>query len=364
VTSISPDARGLWHAARGPVLVALLIVGVSVVIVLVRGSGGGTALDPGSVAPEGSRALARLLGTQGVRVTPAHTVADAERAAPGATVLVTRPELLPPKHLRVLADRAEDLVLIGPDQDTVDVLMPGTRVGGPTDITDRAPDCTLEQAAAPATMGGVQYESDAISCYDNTLARSEVDGVTLFGTGAPLTNGHLDEAGNAALTMRLLGQHEQLVWFVPTPGDPALRPDQRPLTELVPDGVRFGLLQVCVVVVLLALWRARRLGPVVTEPLPVVVRAAETVEGRARLYRRAGATGHAAGILRQATVTRLTHRLGLPRDAGPNEVVTAVAGHTGRQEQETHALLYGPPPSGETELVRLADALDALERTL
>ena len=366
MTSTSQDARQLWHATRGPVLVVLLIIGVSVVIVLVRGSGGGTALDPGSVAPEGGRALARLLDAQGVRVTPVYTAADAERAAAGATVLVTRPELLPPKHLRVLADRAGDLVLVAPDQDTVDVLMPDTRVADPTEIADRAPDCALDHAVASgtATMGGIRYESDATSCYDTTLVQSEVDGVTLLGAGAPLTNDRLDEVGNAALTMRLLGQHQRLVWFVPALDDPALRPDQRPLTELVPDGVKFGLLQVCVVVVLLALWRARRLGPVVTEPLPVVVRAAETVEGRARLYRRAGAADHAAGILRQATVARLSHRLGLPRDAGPQEVVTAVAGHTGRQEKETHALLYGPPPAGETELVRLADTLDALEKTL
>nr|QEO73986.1 hypothetical protein [uncultured bacterium] len=213
-------------------------------------------------------------------------------------------------------------------------------------------------------MGGLRYESDATSCYDATLVQSEVDGVTLIGTGAPLTNDRLDEVGNAALVMRLLGQHEKLVWFVPALDDPALRQDQRPLTDLVPDGVKFGLLQVCVAIVLLALWRARRLGPVVTEPLPVVVRAAETVEGRARLYRRAGAADHAAGILREATVARLTHRLGLPRDAGPQEVVAAVAGHTGRHEKETHALLYGPPPASEPELVRLADALDALEKNL
>jgi hypothetical protein len=93
-----------------------------------------------------------------------------------------------------------------------------------------------------------------------------------------------------------------------------------------------------------------------------VVRAAETVEGRARLYRRARAADHAAGILRQAAADRLRHRLGLPRDAGPGEVVAAVARHTGRQEPPTHLLLYGPPPAGEAELVRLADELDALEK--
>jgi hypothetical protein len=85
------------------------------------------------------------------------------------------------------------------------------------------------------------------------------------------------------------------------------------------------------------------------------------VEGRARLYRRARAADHAAEILRQAARDRLIRRLGLARDAGRHEVVATVARRAGRPETETHALLYGPPATGEAELVRLADALDALE---
>src|SRR5690606_41722785 len=53
-----------------------------------------------------------------------------------------------------------------------------------------------------------------------------------------------------------------------------------------------------VVVVLLAWWQGRRLGPLVTEPLPVVVRASETVEGRGRLYRSRRARDRAAEALR------------------------------------------------------------------
>lgn len=363
MTSISPDTRLVWRATRGPVAVLLGIVAVSVVIVLVRGGGNVATLDPDSVSPDGSRALARLLTAQGVHVSTVRTAADAERAAAGATVLVTQPDLVLPQHLRTLRDRAGDLVLIAPGPDSLDAAVPGARFDGTVEIADRTPDCGLVNATASgvATMGGSQYAPAATSCYDATLVQSTVDDhtVTLLGTGAPLTNDRLDERGNAALTMRLLGRHDRLVWFIPSPSDPALRPGQRPLTELVPDGVRFGLLQLVIAVVLLALWRARRLGPVVTEPLPVVVRAAETVEGRARLYRRAGAADHAAEALRQAARYRLARGLGLPRDTDPSGLVAEIAGRTGRHDIET--LLYGPPATGEAALVALADALDALE---
>lgn len=359
MTTISPDARRIWRAVRGPAAIVLLIVVAGIVLVLVRGGGGGAALDPGSAGPSGSRALARLLAAQGVRIDVVHTAADAERAAPRATVLVTRPELVLPQRLRTLAGRAGDLVLVAARQDTVDAVAPDTRVDGIDEVTERDPGCGLDEAAGRATMGGVRYRSDDTTCYGGTLVRSGT--VTLFGAGAPMTNDRLDEQANAALAMRSLGRHERLVWFLPSTSDPALRPSERPLTELMPAGVRFGLLQLVIAVVLLALWRARRLGPVVTEPLPVVVRAAETVEGRARLYRRAGAADHAGEALRQAARARLVTRLGLPRNTRPPELVAEVARRTARQETEVHLLLYGPAAAGETQLVGLADALDALE---
>jgi hypothetical protein len=107
------------------------------------------------------------------------------------------------------------------------------------------------------------------------------------------------------------------------------------------------------------LWRARRLGPVVREPLPVVVRASEAVEGRARLYRRAGAREHAAETLREATRARLRPLVGLPPDAAAGELVGAVAARVGRRD--VGGLLYGPPPGDDAGLVALARALDECE---
>ena len=78
---------------------------------------------------------------------------------------------------------------------------------------------------------------------------------------------------------------------------------------------------------LAALWRARRLGPLVTERLPVAIRASETTEGRARLYRKANARDRAAAALRSATRTRLAPLIGVPpRGAhAPDVLLPAVA---------------------------------------
>jgi len=349
VTSISPDARRIWHGLRVPFAILALIIVTALVIVLSRGDQTFGVLEPGSYEPTGSRAVAELLRGQGVQLEVVRTAAEARSAASGATVLVTNPDL-------VLPDRLEGL--------------PGARSEDTVGLDVRSPDCTnaAAVAAGDARVGGITYRTTvpgARSCYSDALVHvSTSDGrsVTLLGDGLPLTNQYLDEDGNAALSLRLLGENPRLVWYLPSAADPALDTTKVSFYDLIPDGWRFGAIQLAVAAALFALWRARRLGPVVTEPLPVVVRAAETVEGRARLYRKAGAADHAGTILREATRARLRPMLGLTVDAEPAAIVETVAVRSGRDAERVGALLFGPPPADDPALVRLANELDVLEK--
>ncbi|MEU6646591.1 DUF4350 domain-containing protein [Saccharomonospora sp. NPDC046836] len=356
-TSVSPDARRVWRATRAPLLILLVVLATGILLSLVR-DGGGASLDPDSAAPDGSRAVARLLAAQGVRIEPQYTSDGLDPA--GATLLVTRPDLVSTQTLRGLAERAGAVVLLAPNQETLDAVAPAMSAQGPLEERVREPQCALPdaEAAGAVTLGGTAYRGET-TCYNGALAR--VGTTTVLGSHTPLTNAALADEGNAALAMRLLGGRERLVWYAPSAGDPGLRGGQESLYDLLPPGWVFGAAQVGVAAVLFALWRARRLGPVVTERLPVVVRAAETVEGRARLYRRSGATDHAGQTLRQATCERLLPLLGLTLDAEPQAVLAAIAARTG---WDAAAVLYGPPPADDTTLVRLADALDELERAV
>src|SRR5205823_11925248 len=67
-TSVSPDGRRVWRAARAPVFIAAVILLAAIALVLTRGQSAHGDLDPGSATPGGSQALARLLTGQGVRV--------------------------------------------------------------------------------------------------------------------------------------------------------------------------------------------------------------------------------------------------------------------------------------------------------
>ena len=372
-TSVSPDVRRIWRGSRIPLALLALVVAAGALLLLGRGEQTFGALEPGSYEPGGAHALAKLLEDQGIDVRTAHTIDEADDAlGENSTLLVTQPDLVPAKRFDALRQRAGDVVLVTPGAPTLKDSLPLVRPVGQSDVGTLSPQCTVAAAVAAGdvTLGGIGYAAPgARSCYPGEdgggtlLQLADAGGTTtLLGSSAPLTNGKLAEQGDAALGLHLLGQHPTLVWYLPSASDPALDGSRKSIFELIPDGWYFGAAQVGIAVALLALWRARRLGPVVTEPLPVVVRAAETAEGRARLYRRAKAADHAGETLREAARTRLRASLGLPRDADPVALVTSVSARTGRPQNEVGAVLFGPPVTGDLELVRLAGELDRVER--
>ncbi|MFD1214962.1 DUF4350 domain-containing protein, partial [Arthrobacter sp. GCM10027362] len=180
--------------------------------------------------------------------------------------------------------------------------------------------CTLPGPAAAEAIsrGGLAYRAESLCFTFQTRAApagayaTADDGRTVvLGASHVLSNDRIIEQGNAALALNTLGSTGTLIWYQPRATDiqPAEQP-QNPLS-LLPDWVAPVSLWLLAVGVLAAVWRGRRLGPLVTEPLPVIVPAAETAQGRARLYQQSAAVARAAANLRAGTLTRLAAHLRL-----------------------------------------------------
>ncbi|GAA4205978.1 DUF4350 domain-containing protein [Streptosporangium oxazolinicum] len=376
-TSTSPTAGGLWRGGRGALLVALLVVAVAVAGVLLGGSGGpGRLLDPADTSLSGGKGLARLLQARGVRVERVTSVAEAGslagQAGPaGSTLLVSESFPLGEDDAERLAAAPSDLLVVGVRKH-LDLLAPGVAPVREARARSREPRCALPAAtrAGSAYSGGVALTPPpgAVGCYPAdgapTLVSHTAGGrtVTVAGDAQFMTNLRLAEDGNAALAMNLAGGRPTLIWLTPPETVPPAGGGTAGFYDLVPEGIKWAVAQVLVAVLLLALWRGRRLGPVVAERLPVVVRAAETVEGRARLYRARRARDRAAAALRAGFTDRVTPRLGLPSGTGPDALVNAIAERTGQAAPHVGAALYGPPPVDEAGLVALAEYMDIVER--
>ncbi|MFC8599390.1 DUF4350 domain-containing protein [Isoptericola sp. NPDC057191] len=381
-TTARSRAARRWRRARWAVLVIGVLLLVVAVLAVTRPVTSSTPYSPDNPGPGGARAVAQVLGDQGVDVQHVTHVADAVSAAgPGTTLLVT-PSLLLPEQAHALAGVEADLVLLGADDTLVGAATDGDvgRVQAPaTSGYPFAPGCDLpvaQRAGALQLVSGLAADPtatrDVTLCWvvDDRAALAQVERPTPGGTRTVtavddpsfVRNDTVLEDGNAALALGLLGAHEKLVWLVPDPLDTSASGDTSPSAgSVLPPWAGVVGLWALLVVVVAGVWRARRLGPLVAEELPVVVRATETTRGRGRLYRRARSRGHAAAGLRASTADVVARRLGVPRSADPTSLTDAVSRATGRSAHDVADLLYGPPPPDDDALAELARRLDTLE---
>ena len=385
--ALAAGATSRGRPGRPPRLVGLAVLVVVLFLAVVAltlattdGPGTTTPLDPANPGPDGTRALYRVLADQGVETEVARG-ADALDETPvdeGTVVVVSSTEALGATTIARLRRHAApgSMVLLAPEGRTWGLLggePAGTVRPGPT----LSAECrgTGGNGDLVALVEDLVIEVDRATVYSAPGCFPSRDGaptllldddLVVLGAARALTNDQVLRSDNAALGLRLLGRGDRLVWYVPDLADQGGE-DAVGADELLPRWLTPALWLGLATLGALVLWRGRRLGALVTEPLPVVVRASETTRSRGRLYRRAGDRAHAAGALRAAARDRTAEALGLGSSPGPDHLaalVRGVAARTARSPAEVAALLSpdAPAPGSDHDLITLAQDLDQLDR--
>jgi hypothetical protein len=260
-------------------------------------------------------------------------------------------------------------------------------------------------------------ERQLARCYDDSLVVFSRGWTTMavVGSADPFRNDRIGEFGNAKLAVGLLTERPLLVWVdlhhreappkpeenpfqagptqqstrtdgpSPTrgtdrptatpsggrttpqrqsapPQTSEARPAERsnPLWHAFPAWTYVVAVLLAVAFLLYALARARRMGGPVVEPLPVVVRAGETVTGRGRLYQRARAREESLTTLRSAALSRMARLLRLEPGTDRETIVATVAASSGWPPYTVRDTLFGAPPEDDGSLVVAAVQLEAL----
>lgn len=365
------DIAALWRKLRYPVVAVIVGLALITLLAAIGRQPYNTPLDPRNPAPDGGRALASVLKERGVQVTIDTTV-QAINQDVDVTILITDPSALSSQALGTIARTPATVVLVDPAKNALTLLAihatPDARTARAVTL---APGCSMPAAV---TAGAIRLSGDlyapragVTACYRQggdaaVLESTRANGATSIALGSPstLTNAELATEGDAALALGVL--NTPIVEWVPGPlSATAAGASQRGLFNLLPARLLWATLQLFLAAVVLALWRMRRLGRPVVEPLPVVVRAAETVEGRGRLMHAAHARGVAAGALRSGALRRITRAMRLAPDADPVAVVALVAERARVPAADAQSLLYGGEPADDRALVSLAQQLPQLE---
>ncbi|MDR0945497.1 MAG: DUF4350 domain-containing protein [Bifidobacteriaceae bacterium] len=397
-------------------MVAILVAGFVVLGALIRPAGDSTPLSVDNYGMDGARALAQVLGQRGVDVRQTGSFQDAAAAAkPGSTLALVGSGGWSASQLARLARSGADIVIVDGDDTTVMTLTGGTLSTGidtPTVWnTQNAggtliyhthpfdPHCGDADAKAAGTVAITEYSSgtgdDGLPngtvtttgatpgpftlCYPTaydpkTSGRTVQAGAVIYAAGSVgghrvavlqspdlVTNAWVAQRGNAALALRALGRHKALTWYLPAAGSHGGGLDLS-FGGIVPRRLLWGCLMALVAGLFAAFWLGRRLGPPVPEPLPVHVPASQLTRGLGRLYRRAHARGHAAAALRAAALARIGRTVGIGPEADRATTVARVHAASGRDARLVETTLYGPAPSSDAELTRLARDLDQLEK--
>lgn len=349
---------------------------------------------------EGAQAVARVAAAQGLNIREITSLSAARITDPANTTLV----LIDPYFY--IAGQGEsirnypgDIVVFGmPDSVAeafgLDIWIDlsgdfSSLFGDSVDATDRY-EAQCEDPHAQAA-GALQARPNSLltegltTCFPSgegdLVAIHEENGrtVTFVADSFLVSNRNIALEGNAAYVLRLIGAHDNAVWYLSDGYDTSMltwtSPDGsssaqqgdgtgagEPSVDFMPPGFGNLLYALGLGLIVVVWWRARRFGPLVTEPLPVVIKASEAMRGRARLYRASGATGRAGASLRAETATRIASRLGVSRQASSDAFISAVAGASRQSPSDIRELFYGPAPATESELRDLALALDQVER--
>jgi Domain of unknown function (DUF4350) len=361
-----------------------VVLGVALVVAVAgRGAEEGNPLDPASPGPLGTKGLVEVLRGLGGRVT-----VSADRPGSATETALLLSDDLTPERRQALLDwvgRGGTLVVADPSSGVTKVEPVGSTRFGLLDaeIERRCDVAALRDAERVAAPGGVVFKLPGGQGEGNPQGGAPAGGgtracfprnrgawllvqplgggtVVRLGGASALVNQELGEADNAILLASLLVPAEGTTVQVlqpPLPGGGTAG-----LGDLIAPRVRLALWQLVVAFVLLALWRARRLGRPVAEPQPVQLPGAELVVAVGNLLQRAKGRGQAAGLLTDDLRRTLAERLGLPPSTPADQVADTVAARTGIPRERVLRTLTRTTPRDEAELVALSQSIDTIRR--
>ena len=363
-------AQGAARARRA--LPWILAVAGALAAALAVGAPGtdGPLLDPSSTGPSGTKALVDTLRELGARVE-----VRSEPPGRGDTTALLLVDDLDDPGRRQMTDwvRGGGTLIVTDVTSPLQPARPGSSIslgGLDPELRRGCPVAALSAVDRVSAPGAVLLEvpPGATGCFpgerESWLVVASVGRGTVVGLGgaSAFLNSHLARADNAVLAATLLA---------PTPTDrvvvlrpPAPGAGQEDLGDLVAPRVKLALVQLGVAFVLVALWRAPRLGRPVLEPQPVQVPGSALVIAVGELLQRTRSRAQAASVLGDDLRRTLAARLGLPSSAPAEVVADAVAGRSTRSAEEVLAVLAGQTPADEEALVALAQTVEAIRREI
>ncbi|WP_353064989.1 hypothetical protein [Arcanobacterium hippocoleae] len=252
-------------------------------------------------------------------------------------------------------------------------------------------NCEFPPAAQAQAIGPVEdvftdFISQTDACFTTHSSTGKLNAalitspkyqnVQAFTAPVIFANTFLTLAGNSAFALNLLGQYPDVYWIenYHTPSDPSQDPAVLQSGAL-PAWINIFGIGVCACALWLVLYKSRRFGKLVPEPMPVVVPSGESDLGRAQLYARSRDWAHLARIFRNDFLTRHAKiyfssqtETSVPSETqllhDQEQILDALAMRTNTPRSELAQLLFTQEINTKANLARLQAELEKLTKEL
>lgn len=342
----------------------LILVAALVVVTLIIGGGGGDGppYDPRSVNPDGARGVVDSLERLGATVD----LDDAVPTSAASTALLLQ-DLLSAEDRDAVEQWVRDggtLVVAAPGSD-----LAARRVGSAPGSQEQG-TCTIDallQAQELSVDGSLLDAFGVESCFgtaDRAFIVAEELGagsVVTVGSRDLFINSELDEGDAAVVALSLLApSRTERVAFL---GPSLVEFGEEGLGDLVAPRVVNAIIQLLAAFLLFALYRSRRLGGVVPEPVPVRIEGSELVLKAGLLSQRAKDPASAADILREHLRQRARRLLSLSPDADDDVLAERMAARSDFTTGQVIEALTAPV-SSDQQLGSVSAQLSELDSQL
>lgn len=376
-----------------PLAAVLAILTVFAAYITIKGTDGDNRnLAPTSTEQSGAAGFVHLLKSRNYNVKIVRhdrTMRSAIRNATPDTTVIVSPDIGIYRNFAQDLDqtRASRIILLEPSQQILDKV--GIQAQALTVqealAASNSPNCSAEMLSPvnelDSKFRSKTYESDeadhvcfpAIPIIDNvnrggllTFTQQQKQTI-LLGNAYALTNRHLASKDSAALGLALVGNNKNVIWADPRAAD--LKGQQGTSGEggrrggIPPQLSWLNLLAWWSVflAIVAAFWRGRRLGRIVVEYLPVMVRASETAKGLGRSYSVSASHERSLELLQSAAALRIAKKLGVPSYTPRSELISVVASALGRSSEDIESVLTRKAHTAQ-DLISGTANLDSLER--
>lgn len=337
--------------------------------------------SPDNPKENGTMALSEVLRNKGTNLQIIDSIEDTYYASEKDAIVVINPQNIPKDRLQELEENGYNDIFF---MNTYNAQFQDIEEINSSKLTEIKAQCKTESFNTETKISGsflsLKIDEEKISDSDieykiNKCFPIELDGETSYAyiekisdtyktsyiaDPSIFTNKEITKSSNAAVALNLFNKYKNIYWYMPTKAE--FEDPSNAAPPLTPSWAGQIFLLICIATIFLLLAKGKRLGFVIKENLPVVVKFEETNTGKANLYRKNNDQDYTANILRTYHIQKLAKLVRINPQINKEEFIRAVSEKANIKYEDVEKILYTQETQSNEELHVLSLSLESIEK--